>query len=86
MFTENFRTNEDKAAYEKAGEIFRSYIAHEDGSLIYWLWKIAQNDLLESMADCPQSRAQYRIRPDQNLTPLAMLQELLEDVRLRSWE
>lgn len=84
MLTENFATDEDKTAYEKADEIFHSYIAHEDSSLIYWLWKITQNDLLESMADCPQPGAQYRIRPDQNFTPLAMLQELLEDVRLHS--
>ena len=71
---------EDKVAAAKAEEILDDHEVRDDPKLLYQLWLACQEDILESLRDCPQSRAQYSFRQGYWLTPLGMLSMLLEDI------
>ena len=71
---------EDKVAAEKAKDLLDEHEVRDDPKLLYQLWLACQEDILESLRDCPQSRAQYSFRQGYWLTPLGMLSMLLEDI------
>ena len=71
---------EDKVAAAKAEEILDDHEVRDDPKLLYQLWLACQTEILETLRDCPQSRAEYSFRFGPWLTPLPMLSVLLEEV------
>jgi hypothetical protein len=78
--TQEFATDEDKMAFEKADEIFSCYAVQEDEKVIYHLWRLCNQSLLERLADYPDAR----IRPNRRFSGLVMIRELLGDIETLS--
>jgi hypothetical protein len=81
--TQKFATDEDKMAFEKAHEIFYHHATEADNpeQVIYHLWRLCNESLLERLADTPHAG----IRPDRRFSPLVMIRELLDDIETFTW-